>query len=74
MKGKMKAQMFYKPLEMSLLEMDIPEVAMDEVLLKVKACGICGSDVAYFFGRSPLETADGLGPRARIFRGNRRNG
>jgi L-iditol 2-dehydrogenase len=62
MDGKMKAQMFYKPLEMSLSEVDIPEVAMDEVLLKVKACGICGSDVAYYFGRSPLETADGLGP------------
>jgi len=64
MDGKMKAQMFYKPLDMSLIEVDIPQVAMDEVLLKVKACGICGSDVAYFFGRSPLETKNGLGPLA----------
>ncbi len=62
MNGTMKAQMFYEPMHMELIEMDIPEVAMDEVLLKVKACGICGSDVAYFFGRSPLETADGKGP------------
>lgn len=62
MKGKMKAQMFYKPLEMALVEMDVPQIAADEVLLKVKACGICGSDVAYFFGRSPLETEDGMGP------------
>jgi len=62
MNGKMKAQMFNKALEMSLVEVEIPEVGMDEVLLKVKACGICGSDVAYFFGRSPLETEDGAGP------------
>ena len=45
-----------------LIEVDIPQVDLDEVLLKVKACGICGSDVAYYFGRSPLETSDGLGP------------
>jgi threonine dehydrogenase-like Zn-dependent dehydrogenase len=62
MKGKMKAQMFYQPQEMSLVEIDIPEIATDEVLLKVKACGICGSDIAYYFGRSPLETKDGKGP------------
>lgn len=62
MNGKMKAQMFYQPQEMSLVEVDIPQVAPNEVLLKVKACGICGSDVAYFFGRSPLETENGKGP------------
>lgn len=62
MNGKMKAQMFYQPEEMSLVEVDIPQVAPNEVLLKVKACGICGSDVAYFFGRSPLETENGKGP------------
>lgn len=62
MDGKMKAQVFNQPLDMSLVEVDIPKTAMDEVLLKVKACGICGSDVAYFFGRSPLETQDGSGP------------
>jgi len=38
MNGKMKAQIFTKPQEMSLVEVDIPEIASDEVLLKVKAC------------------------------------
>lgn len=47
---------------MSLVNVEIPEVAADEVLLKVKACGICGSDVAYYFGGSPLETESGQGP------------
>jgi L-iditol 2-dehydrogenase len=28
----------------------------------VKACGICGSDVAYYYGQSSLETPDGKGP------------
>jgi len=62
MKGKMKAQVFYQPNEMKLIEVDIPQIKSDEVLLKVKACGICGSDVAYYYGRSPLETSDGKGP------------
>ena len=62
MKGKMKAQVFYSPNDMRLEEVDIPQVKDDEVLLKVKACGICGSDVAYYFGRSPLETESGTGP------------
>jgi len=62
MKGKMKTQVFYTPEVMKLEQVDIPQVKEDEVLLKVKACGICGSDVAYYFGRSPLETSNGSGP------------
>lgn len=62
MNGKMKAQIYYSPETMKFEEVDIPQVLSDEVLLKVKACGICGSDLAYFFGRSPLETANGSGP------------
>ena len=62
MKGKMKAMVFYEPLNMKFEEIDIPQIGPDEVLLKVKACGICGSDIAYYWGLSPLETADGKGP------------
>lgn len=62
MKGKMKAQVFYEPLKMQLEEIDIPQIADDQVLVRVKACGICGSDIAYYYGNSPLETADGKGP------------
>jgi len=62
MKGKMKALVFYKKEDMRLEERDIPEVGPDQVLVKVAYVGICGSDISYFFGMSPLGTADGKGP------------
>ena len=62
MNGKMKAWTFIKPEEMVFEEKDIPQIGPDEVLVKVKAVGICGSDVSYYYGESPLETPDGLGP------------
>ena len=62
MKGKMKAQVFYEPEVMKFEEIDIPQIDVDEVLVKVKYCGICGSDISYYFGHSPLGTADGKGP------------
>jgi L-iditol 2-dehydrogenase len=57
-----KAQVFYKPEVMKLEDRDIPAVSDNEVLIRVKACGICGSDIAYYFGKSPLDTETGLGP------------
>ncbi len=62
MQGKMKAMVFYEPEKMQLEEIDIPTIGPDEVLVKVKVCGICGSDVAYYYGLSSLETPDGKGP------------
>ena len=62
MTGKMNAQVFYKPNTMRLETVDIPQIQPHQVLVRVRACGICGSDVAYYYGRSPLETKDGLGP------------
>lgn len=62
MKSKMKAQVFYEPNIMKLEEIDIPSIDDNEVLVKVRACGICGSDIAYYYGRSPLETSTGKGP------------
>lgn len=58
----MKAQVFYEPNDMRLEEVPIPEIAPDEVLVRVKACSICGSDIAYYFGASSLETPTGKGP------------
>ena len=31
--------------ELKLIEKDVPTIKEDEVLIKVKACGICGSDI-----------------------------
>ncbi|MCD6318308.1 alcohol dehydrogenase catalytic domain-containing protein, partial [Candidatus Aerophobetes bacterium] len=47
---KMKAALFYgKKEDIRLKEIDIPKIAEDEVLIKVKACGICGSDARSYF-------------------------
>jgi 2-desacetyl-2-hydroxyethyl bacteriochlorophyllide A dehydrogenase len=46
MQKKMKAARFYKigdPLKIDLIP--IPELGRDEVLVGIKACGICGSDI-----------------------------
>ena len=62
MKGTMKVQNFYEPLKMKYEEHDIPQIADNEILIKVKAVGICGSDVSYYYGHSPLDTPSGKGP------------
>jgi L-iditol 2-dehydrogenase len=58
----MKAQVFYEPKVMKFEDAPMPQIADDEVLVRVKACGICGSDIAYYFGMSSLETPTGKGP------------
>ena len=60
--AKMKVQNFYEPHVMKYEEHDIPEIADNEVLINVKAVGICGSDVSYYYGHSPLDTPNGKGP------------
>lgn len=60
--GTMKANVFYEKETMSLEELPIPQIAENEVLIRVRACGICGSDVSYYYGLSPLETPNGKGP------------
>ena len=62
MTGKMKVNRFIEPLKMVYQEEDIPQIGANEVLIKVKATGICGSDVVYYYGESPLDTPDGKGP------------
>ncbi|OLO37990.1 alcohol dehydrogenase [Alkalihalophilus pseudofirmus] len=43
--GKMKAAVYYGPRDIRVESIDIPEVGPTDILLKVDACGICGSDV-----------------------------
>lgn len=62
MQGKMKVQNFYEPMVMKYEEHDIPQIADNEVLVKVMACSICGSDIAYYYGNTPLDTPNGKGP------------
>ena len=62
MEGTMKAQVYYSPEIMKLEQVPVPTIRENQILIRVRACGVCGSDVSYFFGRSPLETNNGLGP------------
>ncbi|UOQ44223.1 galactitol-1-phosphate 5-dehydrogenase [Halobacillus salinarum] len=45
MKGKMKASVLHALGHFENELVDIPQISEDEVLIKVKYCGICGSDV-----------------------------
>jgi threonine dehydrogenase-like Zn-dependent dehydrogenase len=58
----MKAAVFYDAQDLRLEDVAEPEPGPDEVAVEVLACGFCGSDVEYYYGKSPLGTADGKGP------------
>jgi len=62
MPDTMKAQVFYEAEKMRLEQIAIPRVSNTEVLVKVKNVGICGSDVSYYYGMSPVGTSTGKGP------------
>jgi L-iditol 2-dehydrogenase len=57
-----KAAVFYEPGDIRVEDVPEPEIADDEVLVRVAACGFCGSDVEYYSGTSPVGTATGKGP------------
>jgi L-iditol 2-dehydrogenase len=48
----MKALLLKKYMQMEYTDVPEPEIRPDEVLIQVKACGICGSDVHGFDGSS----------------------
>jgi len=58
----MKAQVFYEAEKMTLEERPVPEPADTDVLVKVRNVGICGSDISYYYGLSPVDTPTGKGP------------
>jgi len=49
----MKAVILKKPYKLELTQVPIPKPKYNEVLIKVGACGICGSDVRYYMGENP---------------------
>jgi L-iditol 2-dehydrogenase len=48
-KEKMKVAMYYNNNDIRIEEMQIPEINDEELLVKVQACGICGSDVMEWY-------------------------
>lgn len=49
----MKAVVLERAGKISIKEIPRPVPASGEVLIRVKACGICGSDIRYFYGENP---------------------
>jgi L-iditol 2-dehydrogenase len=58
----MKAAVFYEQEDLRIEDVPEPEAGADEVVVKVLACGFCGSDIEYYYGRSPVGTPTGKGP------------
>lgn len=52
----MKAIEVTKPGKIAIVERAIPDIKEDEVLVKVKAAGICGSDVHIYHGKNAFAT------------------
>ncbi len=46
----MKAAVLHKPNEMRVEETEVPSINPDEMLVKVKACAICGTDIRIYHG------------------------
>ena len=46
----MKAGVFFKANDLRVIEIEKPTPKKDEVLIKVMACGVCGTDVHIFCG------------------------
>lgn len=53
---KVKAVFINKPGEVETHWVDYPHKKENEVLIKVDAAGICGSDIGAFRGTNPLVT------------------
>ena len=53
----MKAAVVYKPGDLRIEERPMPQVtAGDDVLIRIRAVGICGSDVHILHGNNPFVT------------------
>jgi len=52
----MKVAMYYGQADIKIEEIPTPKIGVDEVLVKMKACGICGSDLMHWYmkDRAPL--------------------
>ena len=62
----MKAVQIVKPNDLRIIDMDKPTIdAKNNVLVKIKAAGICGSDVGIYHGTNAAATYPRHRPRDR---------
>jgi L-iditol 2-dehydrogenase len=47
----MKAAVFFAPEDMKVTEVDVPEISEQDLLIQVKACAVCGTDIRIFEGK-----------------------
>lgn len=52
----MKSVVITKPHEYQVIDVPIPKVGDDEVLIQMKAAGVCGSDFHIFHGKNPCSS------------------
>jgi len=48
----MKALLYTEPYKLSITDVPLPQIDKNEVLIRIKACGICGSDVHGYTGKT----------------------
>lgn len=53
----MRAMVLEEPRKMVLKEVPVPQINENEVLIKIKYCGICGSDWGAYTGKYADEAA-----------------
>ena len=58
---KCKAAFMHGPYDLRMEELELPPLKSNQILIKLRACGICQSDVECFEGKSPEGRYD-LGP------------
>jgi threonine dehydrogenase-like Zn-dependent dehydrogenase len=54
MAGTIRAAVLVKPETLEMREFARPSIGPDDALLRIEACGICGSDYEQFEGHQPL--------------------
>lgn len=47
----MKAALFYAPGDIRIDEIDVPPISEGELLIRVRACAVCGTDIRVFEGK-----------------------
>ena len=50
----MQVAMYYGNQDIRIEKQDIPRIGRDEILMKVHACGICGSDVMEWYRKDKV--------------------
>jgi 2-desacetyl-2-hydroxyethyl bacteriochlorophyllide A dehydrogenase len=49
----MKALVLKSPENLEVMDVPVPALSPGQVLIKVSKCGVCGSDIRYFYGENP---------------------